>query len=254
MISNPLSVLITRPEQQGLKLAKQLQTMGMNTQVQPMFDYQPFSNKAHIQALLTSHSPQIVIFVSVAAVKFANAIWSLNTWQVNTIIAVGQATQLALQQLNIDSIINEQCQDSDGVLSLKTLNQVADKNILIVRGNGGREHLAQTLAKRGAKVQYFESYQRIWRTFTEDITKQWQIAKINCIVITSNALLESIVQLIQNKDKYWRHTCLWIVASERIADNAKRLGLGNIFNANGASDEAIISALQTNTKTALSTD
>jgi uroporphyrinogen-III synthase len=62
-------------------------------------------------------------------------------------------------------------------------------------------------------------------------------------VITSNALLESIVHLIKNSDSYWKTTCLWIVASERIAQQAKQLGLLNIVNAHGANDQAILNAI-----------
>jgi uroporphyrinogen-III synthase len=62
-------------------------------------------------------------------------------------------------------------------------------------------------------------------------------------VVTSNALLEHLAKLIKNSDSYWQKNCLWIVASQRIANNAKQLDLSHVINANGASDEAIITAI-----------
>ena len=56
-------------------------------------------------------------------------------------------------------------------------------------------------------------------------------------------MLEFIVNLINDEDRYWQEQCLWIVASQRIADNAKKMGIVRVINANGANTTAIISAL-----------
>ena len=77
---------------------------------------------------------------------------------------------------------------------------------------------------------------------------EWKNKQINCIVVTSNALLDNIVRLINNSDDDWKNTCLWIVASERIAERAKQLGLLNVVNANGANDQAIMGAINNHGK------
>ena len=81
-----------------------------------------------------------------------------------------------------------------------------------------------------------------------NIVKEWQGEQINCIVITSNELLLKVFQLMddfgnvanntQTMNNYW-----WIVPSTRIADNAKKLGLINIINANGANDQSMINTI-----------
>lgn len=248
MSSNTLKVLITRPADRGQKLTQQLQALGIIVTSQALFDYQNNSSQASLQQRLTNQPNAMIIFVSVAAVTHANATWPIAHWACKALFAVGSATQAALQALTKQSIICPNQHNSEGLLALPQLTQVRKQDIIIVRGDGGREYLAQQLKHRGANVSYIESYQRIWRTFSNNIAKQWQARQINCIVITSNALLERVIHLSKHTNKNWRDNCLWIVASKRIAEHAKQLGLTKIINANGANDQAILKALMTATE------
>ena len=190
----------------------------------------------------------------------------ITQWHTQNIIAVGNATQNALTALNVDSIHPED-HNSEGVLALTELSaeNINNQLIVIVRGDGGRELIAQTLTKRQANVVYFESYRRIWRNFPENIAQKWQADEINAIVVTSNASLVRLTELLLISDcaeitceevtfakgiehsneinEYWKNSCLWIVASQRIADYAKKLGLTQVINAHGASDEAMLSVI-----------
>lgn len=249
-------MLITRPQDKGQQLAQQLKTIGVTSTCQSFFDYQLYTNQEKVLTQLSSSPPNIIIFVSVAAVTFANQALPIINWQNGGVqfFAVGQATKQALTDCGIKNAISPNQQNSEGLLALEQLLTVAGKNILIVRGDGGREYLKEGLCQVGAKVHYLESYQRLWRTFDDVIVKQWQERQINAIVITSNALLQRIVDIITafidtllTEDKlafnHWKNNCLWIVASERIANSAKTLDLVNVINAEGANDQAIIRAL-----------
>ena len=105
--------------------------------------------------------------------------------------------------------------------------------------------MAETLRQRGAKVYYLECYQRIWLSLPEDISQQWQALQINCMVITSNALLERLLTLLQPLTEFWQTSCVYVVASERIAVKARELGLQRVINAHGADDTAITRTLLT---------
>ncbi len=253
-------MLITRPEEKGRQLAQQLKTIGITSTCQSFFDYQPFVTQQQIQQHLHQEQPDIIIFVSIASVTFADQALAIKDWfdkhsaQPTQIFAVGQATTKALHECSIEQVTCPEVHNSEGLLQLKQLNEVKGKNITIVRGDGGREYLKDNLCQRGAKVAYLESYQRLWRTFDNEIVKQWQASQINAIVVTSNALLQRMVDIItafidtlpldeQLPLTNWQANCLWVVASARIADNAKALGLTNIVNAQGANDQAIIKAL-----------
>ena len=167
----------------------------------------------------------------------------MNLWKSSCVIAVGKKTHNALLNLGINSISPLQ-QDSEGLLTLSQLQLVKNRDVIIVRGDGGRELIAESLKERGAKVQYIEAYQRLWHSFADDIGQGWQQKNVTTIIVTSNALLESIVNLIDVCDNYWQSKCLWIVASQRIANNAAAIGLQNVVNAKGASDQAILDALK----------
>jgi len=244
MPNNSTQVLITRPDKAGRVLAQQLESIGIDAWCQPFFDYLPFANKEKTQKLIKQNPQAIIIFVSVAAVEFAHHTVNFSLWPQKTIIAVGDATKAALKNLGVNAISPE-LHTSEGLLTLDALHETKTNNqtIIIVRGDGGREHLAQQLNLRGANIHYLESYKKVWLPLTQNHVRQWKNQQINCIVITSNALLESIVHLIKNSDSYWQTTCLWVVASSRIAKRAKQLGLENIVNANGANDQAMLSAI-----------
>lgn len=248
----PLKVLITRPEVKAQQLAMSLNKQNIACVNQPLFDYQVLADNTMSKTLLTT--ADFLVFVSVAAVEFAHECYPAHQWVFEKVYAVGSATKKALQALGVMNIITPQQENSEGLLILPSLAQhISGKNITIVRGNGGREHLADTLKTRGGKVSYLESYQRVWRVFSKDIGKQWYEQKINCIVITSNAILEKIVQLIVEKhrenkyllmDNYWQRKCIWVATSKRIAEKAEQLGLLQVFISAGASDQAITETLQ----------
>ncbi len=242
-------VLITRPEQQGRKLAKTLLNEGFDSYCQPLFGYQTSASLQHYQQAL-HNPPDIIIFISVAAVQHANHVLPLTQWPTSTWIAVGQATADIIKHHGIDTVITPKEHTSEGVLSLGELREPRHKKVLIVRGNGGRELMADTLTEQGASVAYIEAYQRQWLDFPDDVCQQWRAKGINCVAITSNDLLQSVVQLLNDQkqllqDSFWQRTCLWIVVSERVANNAKALGLQHVVCAYGASDEAILKALNT---------
>ena len=235
-------VLITRPQEQGRELVKQLAEIGISSISQPMFDYSQNSSESEIKTLVQEHANPILIFVSCAAVEFANLAWPLKNWPHKHIIAVGSATQKALAALGLASVCPRQ-HNSEGVLALAELTDVKEQNIVIIRGNGGRELMAEQLDARGAKVSYLESYRRNWHAIDTKLPQAWKKAQINCIVITSIALLEHTLKLLGKLDTYWQDSCLWIVASERIAKCAKQAGLQRVINADGANDLAIKSAI-----------
>ncbi len=242
MSKNKLNVLITRPEHEGRVLAEKLTTLGVNTYCQPLFDHHSNQCQKELTKILACTQEPIVIFISVAAVKFANKIQPISTWPYDKVLAVGSATAKALQALGINAIAPEQ-HDSEGLLKLPHLQSINKRDIIIVRGDGGREYLADSLYSLGAKVNYFEAYQRIWRQLNPDIAQHWHKNNINCIIITSNALLKSVVQLVSTSDECWQNRYIWVVASERIAQKAKEHGLDQVINAHGANDNAIINTV-----------
>lgn len=246
LIPKPLNVLITRPEVKAQQLALLLNEQGISSTCQALFDYQAYASQQEIKEAL--QEAEIIIFVSAAAVEFAHATYAINLTGNQTCFAVGNATKKALQTIGITQVLSPPAQQehSEGLLNLDELAAVSNKNVVIFRGNGGREHIATTLKLRGAKVKYIESYQRVWRTLTKDIAEKWQAKQINCIVVTSNDILSALIKYLESTttNKYWKTQCLWLVVSNRIENSARTLGITHIVNTHSANSQKLCDTLQ----------
>lgn len=249
MPGKTLKVLITRPKAKAQQLALLLDQQGIANTSQTLFDYQSNASSEDIASAL--QDADIVIFVSVAAVEFAHANYSLHNSLPQHVFAVGNATKEALLALGITNALSPppQQEHSEGLLKLPQLANIGGKHVVIFRGNGGREHIADGLRQAGAKVRYLESYQRVWRTLAINIAEQWRAEQINCIVVTSNDILISLVKYLasatDNTDNYWQSQCLWVVVSDRIEENANALGLAHVINTHSASSQILCNTLRT---------
>ncbi|OUS28124.1 hypothetical protein A9Q98_07675 [Thalassotalea sp. 42_200_T64] len=243
MKNKKLRILLTRPLKKSQQLAKVISPLASHIEITPLFDYQAGEQQSYLPQQLIEFAPDIIIFVSPAAVDFA---FSQNHVQSNLartlFIAVGTATADVLKAHGIENVITPEQQNSEGLLALEQLLAVENKQILIVRGNGGRELIKQQLEQRGAKVAYNEVYKRQWLTLNNEQTiDKWRKDKINCIVVTSSELLQHTLSYIDDKD--WANDCIWLVASSRIAAQASAHGVTTVIDAGGASHQHIYQAL-----------
>lgn len=245
-----IKVLITRPEAQSKQLAFLLEQQGIAHMSQPLFDYQNNTTLTEVKNGL--EQTDIIIFVSTAAVTFAQRAYPLfptvSKLKIK-VVAVGQATKKALLALGFTDVLVPEQENSEGVLRLELLQKIKHQHITIVRGNGGREHLATNLTQRGAQICYIESYRRIWRPLAKNSSERWQAQQINCILVTSNDILMALIKLLRGEQDqlpdYWRHDCVWVVVSSRIENNAKSSGIIKVVNSHGANATLLTATLNT---------
>lgn len=243
-MKNKLRVLNTRPDKKGEQLNFQLLQAEIESVHQPLFDYVGTNCLDIIEQHLANYSNISLIFVSVAAVEFADQQKALSTWSnIHQAFAVGDATAASLAQKGIQAFVPKQ-HNSEGLLALPEMTSPMPGPVLIIRGDSGRELLSETLNERNEVVHYIEAYQRKWRQFSDKIPQVWRQSKINCIVITSEANLLHLLTVISFERDYWFEQCTWLVASERIADRALREGIKKVINLDSASNDAILNCLQ----------
>jgi uroporphyrinogen-III synthase len=240
-VSSPLRVLIPRPQTEAEQLQAMLAKQNIFAQAYPLFTTIASGECPKLARRLSEINPNWVVFVSAAAVSFAHACYPLQHWPTQNFVVIGLKTKRVLQPLLATSanVVCPEPQTSEGLLALTELMQIANQQVLIVRGDGGRELIAETLTARGAKVHYVTSYLRHWRTIDHLAAEQWQNQQFNCIVITSNGLLEKMIEWLTPLSEFWIHQCLWLVASARIASYAKALGLQQVVNIASASNQAM---------------
>ncbi len=208
----------------------------------PLLHIQPLPIDQHQWHSLSQQPPDILIFISPAAAQFGVDLLPRHIFNHAKVISVGAATAKQLSDAGISDIETPLVETSEGLLELTSLHHVAQKRIVIVRGNGGRELLHEQLTDRGANVTYTEVYQRQWLTLSEQQTiDKWRKQKINCIVVTSSQLLEKTLSLID--DLAFANQCSWIVVSQRCKQRAEQLGLKKVINSQGASHTSILASI-----------
>lgn len=132
------------------------------------------------------------------------------------------------------------------MLQLPELQNIAGKKALILRGNGGRELLGDTLRERGAEVTFCECYQRCAKYYDgAEEAMRWQSRGVTTLVVTSGEMLQQLWSLIpQWYRERWLLHCSLVVVSERLALQARELGWQDIQVADNADNDALLRALQ----------
>ena len=235
--------LLTRPAGKADNLLASLDEAGIAYLYQPVITTSPVPLKA--QDLQQLRQADGIIFVSVSAVSSLQSQVDASTLQA-PLFAVGQTTASALQRwLGRDVVVPVE-QRSEGVLQLGQLQQVAGKQLVIVRGNGGRELIKQGLTARGASVRYVQSYKRMPLPLDGTLLcQQWQLAGIRCIVATSNEILQQLFHLVPPQHQHWLQQRDWIVVSARMQESAEALGISaaRLTVADNANDSALLAAI-----------
>lgn len=247
-----MKVLLTRQKEKNKSIIHSLIAMGIDYVETPLLEIKSMDNTTFYENFHI-YNADIVIFISANAVKFASdALASANkTWSTQPqYFAVGLATLKACQQQNIPAqSAPEENQQSEGLLSILKSHSVANKNIAIIRGNGGREWLAQQLTKAGANLAYFEVYQRLCpKLNAKNTINFWQKQKIDTILFNSMSQFDNLMSLLVNTQVNtelfsWLRTCHIIVPSMRCKQYVSTFGFDHITNANGATDNAMLAAL-----------
>lgn len=245
-----MSILVTRPSPFGELLVKQLTEQGMNAYHTPLITFGPgdeLDKLAHY--LTTMKNNDIVIAASQHAVNYAkNKLAQDNyAWPDNiNYLAIGYKTASVLQEATSSQVGYPQGREiSEELLKLPQLQQVAGKRILILRGNGGRDFLAEELKKRQADVIFCECYQRHMINYdANEICQRWQSLNIDRLVITSGEMLQHLYNLVPVNYQQWLLSCRVIVVSERLAIMAKALGWTQCQIADNADNDALLRALQ----------
>ncbi|MDR0805268.1 MAG: uroporphyrinogen-III synthase [Enterobacteriaceae bacterium] len=245
-----MSILVTRPSPAGETLVKRLIEQGMVAYHTPLITFSAGNGLNNLpKYLINLRQDDIIIAVSQHAVQYAQDFLSHHHLTLPTHIqyfAIGEKTAFELQQAAHQQVsLPEGRAISEQLLKLPQLQHVAGKKVLILRGNGGRQLLAETLEKRGALVTFCECYQRDPIAYDgNDLCHYWQQIHINTLVITSGEMLQQLYQLVPEGFRHWLFTCRLLVVSERLADQAKHLGWSQCYIADNANNEALLRALQ----------
>ena len=191
-----IGILVTRPRHQAAELVAAIAARGGNPIEFPVIDIRPRDAEEIAADVADMREPDIAIFVSANSVQYGAAHAGSAR-----IAAIGPATAAAIEARgrSVD-IRSSSGYNSEHLLGEAELHDVAGKTVRIIRGNRGRELLAETLRSRGASVEYLSVYTRQLPDYSKaaiaDLEQRWRAGAINVVTIMSIESLHNLVALL----------------------------------------------------------
>ena len=272
---NAQTIVVTRPTGQARQLIEQLTASLKQGQADlpqilslPLLTIVPKgaeSDGAQVDPLARSidkalQDADLTIFVSPNAIECTMRLlgksWQDIAKQIIPIGVMGGSSKLALQHHGIGLEVNptpvlipkkNEDWDSEGLWqTLQSLNwDWSKRKVLIFKGEGGRDWLADTLRSAGANVEAISVYTRVplngdnpaWKAIEQiDLSQSlW--------LLTSSEAVRHLGQLMQEQ---FTETLLYasaICPHQNIGEAAKAVGFGKVFICEPG-DEALIQASQ----------
>lgn len=158
--------------------------------------------------------------------------------------AIGPMTAAELVQYGVtDTLTPDSRYDSESLLALPEMQAMASCKIMIFRGVGGREVLADTLKQRGAEVEFAECYQRVNPQHDAGVLAAlWQNKQLDAVVVTSSEAMRHLLDIAENGTAAWIKNIILCVNHARIAELPQQLGL-RVAVADAPGDEAMLQCL-----------
>lgn len=154
------TVLSLRPRGQHAGLRAAAARHGARTLALSPYAIEPRADAPTRATLQEALLADIVLYTSPNAVAMAAAMQSLAPRRGQAVLAVGSGTQRALRRQGIDAPAPGRM-DSEGLLAMPQLADVAGRRIGLVTGIGGRNMLAPALRRRGAELVRADVYARV---------------------------------------------------------------------------------------------
>ncbi|WP_233281673.1 uroporphyrinogen-III synthase [Pseudomonas tructae] len=243
-------LLLTRPAEECSALARALADQGVCSSSLPLLEIEPLTllpeQMRQVQAL-DQYCAIIVVSKPAArlAVEQLKAHWPQPPEQ--AWFTVGAATAQILGDHGLNVSFPPQGDDSEALLQLSALTKALKRpqpRVLIIRGEGGRELLAERLAALGAQVDYLELYRRCLPHYPEaTLARCIAGERLNGLVVSSGQGFEHLRQLAGEDWPRLAQLPLF-VPSPRVAELARASGAQNVVDCRGASATALLATLQ----------
>lgn len=246
-----IRVMVTRPVEQAAGLIEQINHAGGQASNFPTLEIQASTDVESVERCKFVSGYDWVIFISQNAVRYSLSLLPISAWPLRTnIAAVGPTTSNALQQAGLQ--VNRQpdnAMNSEALLVKFTDEQLTGKKILIIRGVGGRETLANGLRSMGAKVDYAEVYSRHCPDHDQEHLLQQVEEGIDIVTIASGETLQNFADIIENsslnnQQKKKLYSCPLVIVSERLKGLAEQLGFLDTIVVNEPENKGVVNAIE----------
>ena len=245
-------LLLTRPADECEALSSTLAAQGIQSASLPLLAIEPLPETLEQRAAMGQLDRYCaVVVVSKPAARLGLALLDRH-WpqppQGPVWFSVGAATGTLLEAHGLDACWPLGADDSEALLALPRFDDVlqaaAEPRVLILRGQGGRELLTDSLRARGVQVDRLELYRRYLPEYPPGTLLQTlRSQRLNAVLVSSGQGLESL-HALAGPD--WPELCELplFVPSPRVAKMAASLGAKRIVDCRGAGTAALLVALR----------
>ena len=243
-------LLLTRPQDECVALAASLAEHGVASASLPLLAIEPLEETPEQRSLLLDLDRYCaVVVVSKPAARLGleriDRYWpqppARQDW-----FAVGAATAAILDDYGLRVHHPEDGDDSEALLALPALAralQVPGPRALILRGEGGREFLAERLRGQGVAVDYLELYRRVLPDYPAgELARRVRDEALNGLVVSSGQGLEHLLR-VAGEDWPRLAGLPLFVPSPRVAELAREAGARHVIDCRGANAAALLEAL-----------
>jgi uroporphyrinogen-III synthase len=244
-----LGVVVTRPLGQAEALCRMIEAAGGRAIRMPLLGIEPLgADSAGAAKLRGLSKADWLIFVSANAVRHGleHVPGALLAGSARAkVVAIGAATRGELEARGVTVDLAPKAQfNSETLLAMPELAEISGQTMVIVRGMGGREVLAETLGARGAEVEYAEVYRRYRPAFdAARLLAQMRAGAMDAILVTSGEALDHLVNELGEAGLVEMASTPLVVVSDRVAQRARGLGFRQVAVAASASDQALFDAI-----------
>lgn len=244
-----MRLIVTRPAAQAVPWVRALREAGVDAVALPLIGIAPPVDRAAVQAVWQAlPAADWVMFVSANAVEqfFAarpeGALWPSGL----RAGAPGPGTEAALRQAGVADIdcpggddADEGRFDSEALWRCVAARGWVGRRAWVVRGEDGRDWLADTLRSAGARVQAVAAYRRVPAEPDADglalLADARQAVAAHAWQFTSSEAVRRLQALAPGAD--W-HAALALASHPRIAQAAREAGFGRVQTVPPAADRA----------------
>lgn len=245
-------VLVTRPAAQGAVWVERLRERGIDAESLPLIEIAPIENPAPLHdAWQSLGGCRLVVFVSANAVEQFFAARPASHARPDGVDAAapGPGTADALRaagwpEAAIVSPPADAAQfDSEALWARLRGRDWRGARVLVVRGDGGRDWLAERLVEAGARVDTVSAYRRIAPSFAGAGRERLEAAAADREVVWLFSSSEAIANLARAAGSGRWSGARAVATHPRIAARARALGFGRVVEA-GAGVDAVVACIQ----------
>ena len=228
-----LGIVVTRPAQQAAHLAQLIAADGGRPILFPTIEIVAPDDSRPLIALIDRLDEfDLAIFISPSAASMALTLIKARRELPPRLklAAIGDGGVRALGSFGVSGVIAPVARfDSEALLELPELHDVAGRRVVIFRGDGGRALLGDTLAARGAQIEYAECYRRARsRADPGPLLDAWRRNELNAIIVTSSEALQNLFELVGGTGQPWLKKTPLFVPHPRIERSARELGAATV--------------------------